>query len=395
MYLKRFLEDSIRQTLERGKSVLLLGARQTGKTTLLGQFSADFSLSFIQPRVRQRYEKDPQVLADEIQAKTKGVSSQKPLLVVLDEVQKVPPILDVVQYLIDQKKAQFILTGSSARKLKRNPNVNLLPGRVVVFKMDSLVINEFPEHPPLEALLLMGSLPGIFLTEQDKDKEADLESYVTTYLEEEIRMEALVRNVADFARFLELAASQSGQIINFSKLSQEIGISQKTITSYYEILQDCMIAERVEPISESRTRKKLTKSCKYLFFDLGIRRFCAREGNQLPRETMGNLLEQFVGLELIRSARFSHRQVQVKFWRDPDGPEVDWVLQENHQYTPIEVKWTDLPTHRDARHLETFLQEYPTGDQAYLVCQTPHPMKITDKITAIPWQEIDSLVLKE
>ena len=394
MYLKRLLEDSIRQTLERGKSVLLLGARQTGKTTLLGQFQADFSLSFIQPRIRQRYEKDPQVLADELEAKIQLKPTEKLPLVILDEVQKVPQILDVVQYLIDQKKGQFILTGSSARKLKRTPDINLLPGRVVVFKMDPLVIQEFPEPPLLDSLLLFGSLPGIFSTGQNQDKETDLESYVTTYLEEEIRMEAIVRNVALFARFLELAASESGQIINFSKLSQEIGVTQKTISTYYEILEDCMIAERVQPLSESKTRKKLTKSCKYLFFDLGIRRFCAKEGSQLPRETMANLFEQFVGLELIRSARVSHRSIQIQFWRDPDGPEVDWVLHESGYYTPIEVKWSDLPTYRDARHLETFLKEYPTHGEAYLICQTPHPMKIADKIIAIPWQEMDSLIFK-
>lgn len=395
MYLKRLLEIPIRQALERGKSVLVLGPRQTGKTTLLGQFQADFSLSFVQPRIRQRYEKDPQVLEDEIEGQIQLKTPRKPLLVVLDEVQKVPQILDVVQDMIDQKKAQFILTGSSARKLKRTQQINLLPGRVVVLKMDPLVLQEFSRSPSLDSLLLFGSLPGIFITEKPQDKETDLESYVTTYLEEEIRMEAIVRNVALFARFLELAASESGGIINFTKLSQEIGVTQKTIASYYEILEDCMIAEKVQPLSESKTRKKLTKSSKYLFFDLGIRRLAAKEGFQLPRETMANLFEQFVGLELIRSARLSGRPIQIKFWRDPDGPEVDWILQENKQYVPIEVKWTDLPTHRDARHLETFLKEYPTARRAYLICQTPQPMKITDRILAIPWQQFDSLIFSK
>ncbi len=218
-YVKRLIEDRVRHALERNKSILLLGARQTGKTTLIGRFDHDMLISFIEPDVRQRYEKSPHLLKGEVEALVAAKKGIRPL-VVLDEVQKVPIILDVVQGIIDQGKANFILTGSSARKLRRGAQVNLLPGRVVVFRMDPFSLKEFPAKD-LGERLIYGSLPGILAVGDMPDRETDLESYVTTYLEEEIRSEAVVRNLGHFARFLELAASESGGIINLRKLFQK------------------------------------------------------------------------------------------------------------------------------------------------------------------------------
>ena len=215
-YIKRLQEDRIRRTIERDKSVLLLGARQTGKTTLMGQFKHDLLVSFVQPDVRQRYEKSPHLLKGEVESLTAAENGKRPL-VVLDEVQKVPVILDVVQDLIDREKANFILTGSSARKLRRGAQINLIPGRIVAFRMDPFSLAEVPTDD-LNDRLFYGSLPGIISVSARSDREDDLESYVTTYLEEEIRAEAAVRNLGDFARFLELAASESGGIVNLRKL---------------------------------------------------------------------------------------------------------------------------------------------------------------------------------
>lgn len=395
-YIKRLLEDNIKYTLERDKSVLLLGARQTGKTTLIHQFPHDLMLSFVQPDVRQRYEKSPQLLKGEVEACLAGRQAILPTpqqgklpLVILDEVQRVPAILDVAQDLIDRKKAKFILTGSSARKLRRGTQVNLLPGRVVAFRMNPFNLAEFPAQD-LNERLLYGSLPGILADKNLPDKENDLESYVTTYLEEEIRAEAVVRNLGDFARFLELAASESGGIVNLRKLSQQIGVAHTTINSYYQILEDCLVAERIEPLTESKTRKKLTKSEKYIFFDLGVRRLAAHEGTKLPRDTMGLLFEQFVGLELLRSMHAKGRGIKIRFWKDPSGPEVDWVVDENGVYTPIEVKWTENPTTSDIRHLEIFLAEYPS-QMGFLVCQTPRKVKLSEKVFALPWQSLDEI----
>lgn len=385
-YIKRLLEDRIRRTLERGKSVLLLGARQTGKTTLTGRFKQDMQVSFVQPDVRQRYEKSPHLLKGEVESLTAAETGKRPL-VVLDEVQKVPVILDVVQDLIDRGKANFILTGSSARKLRRGAQINLLPGRIVSFRIDPFNQEEFPSRD-LNERLLYGSLPGIIAVSALPDQETDLEAYVTTYLEEEIRAEAAVRNLGDFARFLELAASESGCIINLRKLSQEIGVSHTTIGAYYQILEDCLIAERIEPLTKSKTRKKLTKSEKYLFFDLGVRRLAAHEGTRLPRDTMGLLFEQFVGLELLRSVHANGRAARIRFWRDPDGPEVDWVVDEDGIYTPLEVKLTENPAPGDARHLEVFLSEYNSAKGGFLICQVQRKVKLTEKVSALPWQFI-------
>jgi len=388
-YIKRLQEDRIRRTIERDKSVLLLGERQTGKTTLMGQFKHDLLVSFVQPDVRQRYEKSPHLLKGEVESLTAAENGKRPL-VVLDEVQKVPVILDVVQDLIDREKANFILTGSSARKLRRGAQINLIPGRIVAFRMDPFSLAEVPTDD-LNDRLFYGSLPGIISVSARSDREDDLESYVTTYLEEEIRAEAAVRNLGDFARFLELAASESGGIVNLRKLSQEIGVSHTTISAYYQILEDCLICDRIEPLTHSKTRKKLTKSERYVFFDLGVRRLAAREGTRPPRETMGGLLEQFIGLELLRSAHIKGRGAKIRFWRDPDGPEVDWIIDEDGIYIPIEVKWTENPASSDIRHLEVFLSEYKSAKAGFLVCQVPRKAKLSDRIFALPWQSINDV----
>jgi predicted AAA+ superfamily ATPase len=388
-YKARILEKTLRHHLRRGKSVLLLGPRQTGKSTLAEKFIFDLSLSFLLPAVRQRYEKDPSLLLSEIDYLRKQ-KQQKKVMVFLDEVQKVPAILDVVQYLIDHQSAQFVLTGSSARKLKRGSDLNLLPGRLVGLRLDPFVFSEFPSLP-LEQSLLYGSLPGIIKEKNLQDREVDLSSYVEAYLEEEVRAEALVRNLGSFARFLEYAGLESGKIVNFRSLSQEIGVSHTTIISYFEILKDCLIAEFVEPITKSKTRKKLTRANKFLLFDLGVRRLCAAEGSRLSRTRMGELFEQYVGLELIRHARLNDHRAKIRFWRDPDGPEVDWVVDTEGKYLPIEVKYTAQPKVKDVRHLKTFLCEYPQTEKAYLVCQTPRKIELAPGILAWPWQEINAL----
>ena len=388
-YVRRLIEGRIKHTLERNKSVLLLGARQTGKTTVTNRFRHDLLISFMRPDIRQRYEKSPHLLTGEVEALSSGKSDKRPL-VILDEVQKVPVILDVVQDLIDRGKANFILTGSSARKLRHGATINLLPGRVVAFRMDPFSLQELPAKN-LNERLFYGSLPGIIAVGARSDRETDLESYVTTYLEEEIRSEAAVRNLGDFARFLELAASESGGIVNLRKLSQEIGISHTTIGAYYQILEDCLIAERIEPLTESKTRKKLTRSDKYLFFDLGVRRLAAHEGTRPPRETMGILFEQFIGLELLRSVRINGHGTRIRFWRDPDGPEVDWVIDDNGVYTPLEVKWTENPASSDIRHLEVFLSEYKSAETGFLICRVPRKTKLSEKVFALPWQSIDEI----
>src|SRR5260363_362919 len=354
-------------------------------------FPADCTLSLVQPVVRQRYERNPALLTGELEALAED--QQTRVRVWIDEVQKVPALLDGIQDLIDRQIAQFILTGSSARKLRVGPAANWLPGRVVALRLDPLMWSELSEiRMTLGDLLLYGSLPGIVAVSQPEDKETDLASYVTGYLEEEIRSEALVRNVGQFARFLSLAASESGQIVNLRKLSQEIGVAHTTIAAYYQILGDCLIAERIEALTTGKLRRRLTKAPKYLFFDLGIRRLSAREGRQLPESYWGRLFEQWVGLELIRALRASNSPGKLYYWRDSNGPELDWVLERQGAYIPIEVKWTEKPRLQDAKYLALFKREYPKTERAYLVCRTPTKVKLAEGIYACPWENLMTLM---
>lgn len=380
----------MRQALERGKSVLLLGPRQTGKTTLLGRFQLDLVVNLLRPEVRQRYERAPELLGAEVELLAQRSGGRGPL-VALDEVQRVPEILDVVQDLIDRRLARFILTGSSARKLRRGTRVNLLPGRIVPLRLDPLSLSErIP--PTLEEVLVHGSLPGIALDPDQSSREIDLRAYTTLYLEEEVRAEALVRHLGSFSRFLQLAALEAGGIVHFRGIAQELGLVHTTVAGYYEILEDCLIAERIDALSESRTRKRLTKSPRYLFFDLGVRRAAAEEAARQSARVLGAWFEQFVGLELLRATRQREARLTIRFWRDPDGPEVDWIVQAGDRLLPVEVKWSDAPGERDARHLQTFMAEYPQASTAVIVCRTPRRFKLGPKISAVPWQEIPSLL---
>lgn len=385
-YIQRVVEEQLQETLARGRSVLLLGARQTGKTTLIRRLAADMTLSLVQPDVRQGYERNAGRLRGEVEAlAARGTSGQLPL-VVIDEIQKVPALMDSVQDLIDRQVARFVLTGSSARKLRHGTQVNRLPGRVAVFHLDPLSLSE---HRPgcLDDALLDGSLPGIVSVANPSHRESDLSSYVTTYLEEEVRAEAVVRNLGSFARFLELAAAEAGGIVNLRHLASDVGVAHTTIAAYYQVLEDCLVVDRIEPLSHSATRKKLTRSDKYLFFDLGVRRLAAREARGLIPSRMGALFEQFVGMELARFVR-GRTGLRLRFWRDPDGPEVDWIVDNGGAYTPVEVKWTDVPELRDAKHIQCFLNEYPSAGSGYVVCRAPRRLKLADRVFALPWQEL-------
>lgn len=390
MYFRRRLGAEMARQLRRGKSILLLGPRQTGKTTLLAGLGVDLSVSLASPAERQRYERDPALLSGEIRALTQRPGRRKRPLIAVDEVQRVPALMDVGQELIDGGLAQFVFTGSSARKLRRGRDINLLPGRVVALRLDPLLLEEAAPKR-IEEALLFGSLPGIRTLGLQTDKETDLRSYVETYLEEEIRQEAAVRQVGAFGRFLELAALESGRITNYANISREVGVSALTVQAYYEILYDCLVAERVEPLTHSASRKKLTRANRYLLFDLGVRRLAANEGRRPHPTRLGELFEQFVGLELIRFCRLHARQVRVRFWRDPDGPEVDFVLEREGSYLPIEAKLSDRPSQRDGRHLRVFMDEYG-AKEALVVCSTPRPVQLSKGIRAVPWQELPEVL---
>lgn len=400
-YLKRLLEEPLNHALNRGKSVILLGARQTGKTTLLKRYQdqAAFYYNFIQPKVRRQFEQSPDSLSDEIEAYWKIANPLKPPLVIIDEVQKVPDIIDMAQYLIDNQRAQFILTGSSARKLKKRTDgdINLLPGRVVKLQLDTLTLLEMETEDvsnlSLETLLQYGSMPSIFFELNEVDKESDLLAYTDIYLEEEIRQEALTRNLAAFSRFLELAAIENGNTINATRLSQDVGVNVHLINEYFQILEDTLIAEKILPIHTSASsRRRLCKAPKYLLFDMGVQRICAKEGAHLSEKAYGMRFEQFIGLELSRYIRLYAPQSNLRYWRDHSGPEIDYVIEKNHEFVPIEVKWSNNPSAYDCRHLKKFIQEYPCLDLAYVVCRVPRKRLLSERIMALPWQELPEII---
>lgn len=382
---QRVIQKKLENTLKRGKSILLLGPRQTGKTTIIRQLPHDEYLNLMDNDLRQKYERSPSSLIQEIKAR-----GEKKPVVIIDEIQRCPELLDSVQILIDEGHAQFILTGSSARKLRQQANVNLLPGRVVSFAMTPLLLSEYDsQNCELERILENGMLPGILNIPNSVDQDEDLRSYASTYLEEEIRSEALVRDLAPFSHFLQLTSSESGSITNFTALAKDIGVSPTTIKEYYQILDDCLLAYRIEPLITSSTRRRLIKSPRYLIFDMGVRRACAREPSPLPEKNHGHLLEHFVGLSIrYWQQNFAPNQ-RLFFWRDSNGPEVDWVVENNRKLHPIEVKWTAKPSSSDARHLELFSSEYDNAEAGVVVCRVDRPIMLTETVKAIPWQMLE------
>lgn len=377
---KRQIEASIRKQIAKGKSVLLLGPRQVGKTTLCQQFNFDLKLNLASIKEKLMYEKDPQRLE-----KIVGESKSK-MFIYIDEIQKVPELLNSIQVLIDTKKAQFLITGSSARKIKQQFDINLAPGRLVNFRLDPLNIAE--ANLDLDDILAYGQLPAISLEKDKNQKELELRSYVENYIEEEIRKETRLRNVAPFARFIELAAIQSGQICNFSEISKELGPTVITIQNYFQILEDTLFVERIDPYLKNPSRKKLTKSSRYLFFDLGVRRILSEESKRVLPDRKGVLFEHFIGNELIKWIRVSSIPARLYYWRDSDGPEVDWLLEYDGHLLPIEVKLTNKPSLKDAKHLRVFISEYSKAKDGLIICNSDISQQLDTNIRAIHFKQL-------
>jgi predicted AAA+ superfamily ATPase len=390
----RNLEDELKETIESHFSLFLFGPRQTGKTTLmnaiLDHYENVMSYSFLNVSLRQQIEKQPNTFRQEVEA-------AKPGIILLDEVQKVPKILDEVQFLIDKYNMAFSISASSARKLKRE-DVNLLGGRAITFKLDPFDLVErqsftqyFNRMDTLKKILTYGDLPRIaLLLEENKIKliENLLRSYIETFLEEEIRQETLVRNVGVFGNFLQLAAEMSGKILSFRELSQDIGVSYKTISSFYTILHDCLIIEEIPSLVPISSRRRLSKSSKYLFFDIGARNAAAEtlSSQGVDNTEWGNRFEQWIGLLLIRYFRSRNLNGKLYYWRDHNGPEVDWVVEWNNRWIPIEVKFSSNPQKKHTRHLQTFLEEYNRkSSSGYLIFTGERPRKMQENIIALPW----------
>lgn len=392
--IERNLKNELEDTIKNRYSIFLFGPRQTGKTTLMNKilepYAKVMSYSFLNISLRQRIEKYPETFRQEIEA-------AQPELILLDEVQKVPKILDEVQFLIDKHNMAFLISASSARKLKRT-DVNLLGGRAVTFKLDPFDLTErllFTKHfetiDTLKNILTYGDLPRIALhLEENKIKLIDnlLRSYVETFLEEEIRQETLIRDVGMFGNFLKIAAEMSGKTLSLRELSKDIGVTHSTISSYYTILKDCLVIEEIPPLTPLSSRRRLSKSSKYLFFDIGVRNAAAEILNSqgIDDGEWGNRFEHWIGLLLLRYFRSRNLKGKLYYWRDHNGPEVDWVIEWNNRWIPIEVKFNRNPKQKHAAYLQTFLNEYNNkSSTGYLIFPGESPRKITENIIALPW----------
>jgi predicted AAA+ superfamily ATPase len=217
-----------------------------------------------------------------------------------------------------------------------------------------------------------------------------LAAYVDHYLEEEIRREALVRDMGPFVAFLRLAAAESGQQLNLARLSQESGIAASTLKNYFQVLVDTFVGYWL-PIYARRTRKRLLTTPRFYFFDLGVRNAAA----ELPLDARladvhaGPLLEHWVAQDLIARAGYRGRGHRISFWRTASGAEVDFVYESPREDVPIEVKWTARPRPSDARHLEAFLSQYPDrARRGLLVCRCPSPEQLSERVQAIPWHAL-------
>jgi predicted AAA+ superfamily ATPase len=392
---------------------IVFGARQTGKSTLLKELLPQSAiwLDFSNPGERSAYLRRPEQLIEQCKALPR---KKRPAIVVVDEAQSVPAIFDAVQYLYDndKKRWRFILCGSSARKL-RVTGANLLPGRSFLHHLYPLVTAErpFPEEknlrPPAPWLvplpeatglrgrrfpaagllerLTFGELPGI-ATAAPRDREDLLRSYCIVYLQEELRREALVKDWAAFTRFLQLAATESGQMLNYAKISRDAGVTLPTVKSYYQLLDDMFMGFRVTAFSGS-PRKSLLSTDRFLFFDIGVRHAAAELPLQAAtvRANPGPVLEQWVGIELWKRLQYLGGG-RLHYLRTKAGAEVDFILERRRALVPVEVKWTENPSPSDARHLLTFLDEHPQrAKHGYLVCRCQTPLRIHDRVTALPW----------
>lgn len=411
----RWFAPAFQAKIERPYVHIIFGARQTGKSTLVRSILPPETLEFdlSDPRERSRLLAD----AGEFIKACESLSKQgKPHFVFVDEAQSVPSVFDSVQFLYDKNKTRwrFILCGSSARKLRQTGS-NLLPGRSLLHHLYPLTLPERPSEEPgpkgggtalpfawpkgstpqrpfptadLLTRLTYGDLPGV-VTSDESDRADLLKSYTTIHLEEEIRREALVKDWGAFVRFLQLAAAEAGQLVNYTSISNESGISQPTVKSHYQLLEDMFIGFHVPAFTKS-PRKNLLSTPRFYFFDLGVRHAASGilPSPDVVKANPGPYFEQWVGTELWKRLGYLG-EGRLYHQRSRDGSEVDFVIEQKGRLTPIEVKWTDHPTSGDARHLLTFMDENKRhAPHGYIVCRVPRPLRIHEKVTAIPWFQL-------
>lgn len=340
----------------KDRSFFLFGPRGTGKTTWLkNAFPDALYFDLLDSETYNDFLAQPNRLDTRIPPSWSGI-------VILDEVQRVPELLHEVHRLIEKRKLRFALTGSSARKLKKG-DVNLLAGRAVTLAMHPLTSSELGADFNIKHLLTYGHLPSTFFGDSP---EQYLESYVATYLREEVQQEGLTRNLGAFTRFLEIASFSQAQLLNISEVARECAVHRKVAEHYFSILEDLLIAERI-PVFTKKAKRETVSHQKFFFFDAGVYRTLRPRGPlDTPSDIDGAALETAVYQEIRAVNQYFNYGYRMYFWRTRAGHEVDFVLYGEKGLHAIEVKRNARVTPDVLRGLLAFIEEYPSA-QPFLV----------------------------
>lgn len=339
-------------------SFFLFGPRGTGKSTWLeSRFKDALWVNLLEPGVHRRFAAHPERLADLLE----GSPGQK--TIVIDEVQKVPELLTVVHQFIERKKGyRFILTGSSARKLKRS-GIDLLAGRAAMAFSHPFMASELGSSFVLDRALCLGAVPLVWVA---KDPAATLAAYAMLYVREEVMAEGLVRDIGGFSRFLEAISFSQASLLNVAEVSRECEVSRKTVEGYVSVLEDMLLGNRL-PVFSRRAKRTLIKQSKFYFSDCGVFRSVRPKGPlDRPEEMDGAALEGLVYQHLKAWIDYSTGENKLFFWRTRSGTEVDFVLYGESCFCAMEVKNSQRVNRKDLRGLKTFKEDYPECSVALL-----------------------------
>jgi predicted AAA+ superfamily ATPase len=354
------------------KSFFLFGPRATGKTTLIRQQLAETAtiIDLLDSRYFLRLSSAPHELESLIAAAPADI-------IVIDEIQRIPELLNEIHRLIEIQDITFLLTGSSARKLRRG-KANLLAGRVWDARMFPLIYRELPDID-LNRYLRFGGLPAVYLSEYPEEA---LDAYVNTYLKEEILAEGLIRRLPPFSRFLKTIALSNGEMINFTKLANDCQVPPSTVTEYVGLLEDTLIGFLLPAWIESKKRKAI-KTGKFYFFDPGVTHMLAGTETLDPNSNLyGKSFEQFICMELRAYLSYRRKRLPLTYWRSKNGHEVDFLLGTK---TAIEVKASKKISRNDFKGLK-YLKEEGVFKNLILVSRDP-VSSLTDNILTLPWQK--------
>ena len=354
------------------KSHFLFGPRGVGKSSLIKSELKDVVIiDLLNDDIFSRLIRRPSILSE-------FIPDNNSQTVVIDEVQKIPQLLDEVHRIIEARKIKFLLTGSSARKL-RHGGANLLGGRAWEKQLFPLTSMELSQHFDLLHYLSYGGLPDIYLSKFPKE---ELVNYIKLYLREEIQAEGLVRKFDHFVRFLDFVALTNGEELNFDSLGSDAGVPPRTVASYYELLEDTLVGFQVKPFSKTRKRKAVTRS-KFFLFDVGVAGALTKRG-QLSNESelLGRALEHFIAMEIRAYLSYSEIDEALMYWRTTSKHEVDFVIGES---IAVEVKGAARINERHLAGLQA-LKEEKIVKRYLLVSRDPVKRRI-DGIDCINWKE--------